>query len=79
MVSPRVFKITPNRNLNTPKVTKITFVELEIAILPSLPPVTPLKYRCTGRLRHGRDICFPSRLRTPVNKGAPSEKGRKGG
>ena len=38
MVSPKVISITPNRNLNTPKVTKITFGELEIAILPSLPP-----------------------------------------
>ena len=29
MVSPKVITNTPNRNLNTPKVTKITFGELE--------------------------------------------------
>jgi len=29
MVSPKVITITPNRILNTPKVTKITFGELE--------------------------------------------------
>ena len=35
MVSPKVITITPNRKLISPKVTKITFGELGIAILPS--------------------------------------------
>jgi hypothetical protein len=39
MVSPKVITITPNRNLNTPKVTKITFGKLGITILPSHPNV----------------------------------------
>ena len=43
----------------------------------SLPHI--LKTRDLGREGDGRDVCFPSRLRTPVNKGIPSEKGRKGG
>ena len=33
MVSPKVFTITPNRNLNTPKVTKITFGKIEITVV----------------------------------------------
>ena len=38
-VSPKVISITPNRNLISPKVTKITFGEIEITILPSHPNV----------------------------------------
>ena len=38
-VSPKVISITPNRNLISPKVTKITFGEIGIAILPSHPNV----------------------------------------
>ena len=32
-----------------------------LLILPSLPPVTPLKCRCTKGLRHGRESDCPSR------------------
>ena len=41
------------------------------AILPSLPPVTPFKGRCTGRLSHGRENDCPSRL-PPVRAPLPS-------
>ena len=77
MVSPKVISITPNRILNTPKVTKNTFGKIRIAILPSLPPVTPLKCRCTGRLRHGRENDCPSRY-PPFFWFAPSHFENKG-
>jgi hypothetical protein len=48
-----------------------------IAILPSLPPVTPLKCRCTGRLRHGRENDCPSRY-PPFFGFAPSHFENKG-
>ena len=53
-----------------------------------VPPVTLpffgshspiLKTRDPRREGDGRDVYFPSRPWTPVNKGVPSEKGRKGG
>ena len=42
-----------------------------LLILPSLPPVTPLKCRCTKGLRHGRESDCPSR-HPPVFQFAPS-------
>jgi len=38
MVSPKVFTITPNRILNTPKVTKNTFGNKELRFYPPFLP-----------------------------------------
>ena len=46
-------------------------------ISPSLPPVTPLKCQCTGRLRHGRENDYPSRY-PPFFWFAPSHFENKG-
>jgi hypothetical protein len=35
-VSPKVISITPNRNLISPKVTKITFGEIEMRFYPHI-------------------------------------------